>query len=76
MYYGAPVHYFSYKTTRPGGFLPYFFSPAAQSVTTVSGGADAKTKINRALTEDIKNFRTHQDFDHHPWRNMMNARDC
>jgi hypothetical protein len=51
---GAPVHYFSYKTTRPGGFLPYFFSPAAQSVTTVSGGADAKTKINRALTEDIK----------------------
>jgi hypothetical protein len=36
---GAPVHYFSYKTTRPGGFLPYFFSPAAQSVTTVSGGS-------------------------------------
>ena len=61
---------------HPVGFLGYFFSPAVQFVTTVSGGADAKTKINRALTEDIKNFRTHHDFDHHPWRNMMSARDC
>jgi hypothetical protein len=41
LYYGASVSYFSYKTTHPVGFLGYFFSPAVQFVTTVSGGADA-----------------------------------
>jgi hypothetical protein len=39
--HGAPFHYFSYKTTHPVAFLGYFFSPAVQFVTTVSGGADA-----------------------------------